>query len=582
MTFFWSNRAARKRRKYEADNANFHDPAYPPSNPVPYTMNYSPNAVYEPPYQQYQPQWHQSSVAPNGTVPHMYSAVTLPTHQAVPPETPYRTVQPQHPWSQPDPAGYAPTSSMSSSSGDELLHRRIDDKLDDIISLIDADAFIGSTRELAITIPSCSSELSEEEVTTDRAVGGHERRPRKQQQQGQQRQPKQVNVFSKLDLYLNSKLPATLPPLRVYIPTYPLLCLAAQYSLNAYHQPQSASERKDYISADSKLGTKAIVVKSVPCDDKKTIVFAIRGTSRLSVRDWGVNLRVDPVSPAGFLDDEGNLCHSGFLKVARAMVRPMASRLRQLLEENPNRSSCSLLITGHSAGGAVASLLYSHMLAATVDSELNALTGCFKRVHCITFGAPPVSLLPLQKPTTADGRLQKCLFHSFMNEGDPVVRAEKAYIKSLVDLLSRPTPQVDQRTTNASTSMSKSPLTKLGAASMSMLDLSLNPTKKKTTKSKNRRHDHQQQSLDPASNLLWWDVPSGMFSNAGRLVVLRVPKGKTEDDVTASVVKDEQLRQVIFGDPLAHSMELYASRIETLAVRAVTGKGGGGGGGVVC
>lgn len=473
----------------------------------------------------------------------MYSAVSLPAHQAVP-ETPYRPVRHQRTWSQPEPAVYSTTS-----SGDDLP-RRIDDKLDDIISLIDADAFIGSTRELAIYIPpSTSSEHSE--IATDRDVSGIAR-PRKQGQ------PKQVNVFSKLDLYLNSKLPATLPPLRVYIPTYPLLCLAAQYSLNAYQQPQSASERKDYISADSKLGTKAIVVKSIPCDDKKTIVFAIRGTSRLSVRDWGVNLRVDPVSPAGFLDDEGNLCHSGFLKVAKAMVRPMASRLRQLLQENPNRSSCSLLITGHSAGGAVASLLYAHMLATTVDSELNALTNCFKRVHCISFGAPPISLLPLQKPTTADGRLQKCLFHSFMNEGDPVVRAEKAYIKNLVDLLSRPVPQI-QRNTDTS------PLTKLGA-SMSMLDLSLGGKKTKPKK----RPD---QNVDPSSKL-WWDVPAGMFSNAGRLVVLRVPKGKTENDVTASIVKDEQLRQVIFGDPLSHSMELYASRIETLAVRAVTGKGG--------
>ncbi|KIW15611.1 hypothetical protein PV08_05659 [Exophiala spinifera] len=539
MPFFSSNRTARKRRKYHIDNTSGHDPVYQ-STSLPATV-IIPGAVYE----HQQPHWHRPPVPSPAAYPHTYSVVSLPAHQAVT-EPPCRPTQHQRTWSRPEAVVY----SMASAADD--LHRRIDDKLDDVISLIDADAFIGSTRELAISIPPSTSSGSSE-PSTDRDLSGHAR-PRKHGQ------PKHVNVFSKLDLYLNSKLPTTLPPLRVYIPTYPLLCLAAQYSLNAYNQPQSASERKDYISADSKLGTKAIVVKSIPCDDKKTIVFAIRGTSRLSVRDWGVNLRVDPVSPVGFLDDEGNLCHSGFLKVAMAMVRPMASRLRQLLEENPNRSSCSLLITGHSAGGAVASLLYTHMLAATVDSELNALTNCFKRVHCVTFGAPPISLLPLQKPTTADGRLQKCLFHSFMNEGDPVVRAEKAYIKSLVDLLSRPVPEI-QRNTNTS------PLTKLGA-SMSMLDLSLGP-KKKTKPQK--RVDGQ--VADPSSKL-WWDVPAGMFSNAGRLVVLRVPRGKTENDITASIVKDEQLRQVIFGDPLAHSMELYASRIETLAVRAVTGKAG--------
>ena len=58
------------------------------------------------------------------------------------------------------------------------------------------------------------------------------------------------------------------------------------------------------------------------------------------------------------------------------MIKPVAARLRSLLEENPSRSTCSLLMTGHSAGGAVASLLYSHMLAEDVGSELNVMTGC--------------------------------------------------------------------------------------------------------------------------------------------------------------------------------------------------------------
>ncbi|KAL8823927.1 MAG: hypothetical protein Q9191_005433, partial [Dirinaria sp. TL-2023a] len=123
-------------------------------------------------------------------------------------------------------------------------------------------------------------------------------------------------------------------------------------------------------------------------------------------------------------DDPGNLCHSGFLTVARRMLPLVSSRLRQLLEENPSRSTSSLLITGHSAGGAVASLLYAHMHSTSISSELTLLTNCFKRIHCLTFGAPPVSLLPLTKPTTE--RVRKSLFLSFINEGDPVPRADKA------------------------------------------------------------------------------------------------------------------------------------------------------------
>jgi hypothetical protein len=443
------------------------------------------------------------------------------------------------------------------------MRDKIDNKLSDVISMMDEDEFSGLERELMIPTEE-EPVLPEYSETRDisRALSP---KPQKRQKQ------KEVNVFSKLDLYMNSRLPASLPPFRVYMPTWPLLCLAAQYSNNAYAVPTSAVERKDFVSASGRLGTKAMVIKSIPCDDKKTIVFAIRGTSVFSIRDWGVNLHTQPVSPAGFLDDEGNLCHNGFLRVARAMIKPIAARLRSLLEEDPSRSSCSLLITGHSAGGAVAALLYAHMLSQNVQSELNILTGCFKRVHCVTFGAPPVTLLPLQKPETADGRLRKCLFHSFINEGDPVVRAEKAYIRSLVDLLSRPVPNLPNTSNGSKNTIGA--LASLGA-SMSRLDLSLGPTCN-TKQSKPPTKSKQPLPL----RKLWWEVPTSTLSNAGRLVVLRLPDGPTgapakENEVTASLVKDEQLRQIIFGDPLAHSMVLYAGRIESLAVRAVTGKGG--------
>jgi Lipase (class 3) len=444
------------------------------------------------------------------------------------------------------------------------MYDAVADKFSDVISLIDEDAFGGNEKDLIITVPQ-----SPEQTYAQPLRGGEAERalfpnrpPKKITSQ-----EKPVNVFSKLDYYLNSNLPVSLPPLRVYMPTYPLLCLAAQYSMSAYLSPQSSKEKKDYVSADGRLGTKAMVIKSVPCDDKKTVVFAIRGTSMLSIRDWGVNLDTDPVSPTGFLDDSGNLCHAGFLKVARAMVRPIAARLRALLEENPNRTGCSLLITGHSAGGAVASLLYAHMLSRTVRSELRTLTDCFKRVHCVTFGAPPVSLLPLQKSDGADHRLRKCLFHSIMNEGDPVVRANKAYVRSLIDLLSAPTPSaaaLNPQKLNTSTSFAA-----LGA-SMSRLDLTLKP--QKTGQSATMPNTKAKRSNAPVQKL-WWDVPPAALSNAGRLVVLRVPKGKKESEsVTACVVTDEQLRQVIFGDPLMHQMEVYQRRVEALAFRAVTGR----------
>ncbi|EXJ89197.1 hypothetical protein A1O3_02263 [Capronia epimyces CBS 606.96] len=567
MPLFFSE--ASKRQK-NGDRTGGTAPVFIASSPLPYPLS-TPTAVY----QQQPPLWPQPQGHYVGPVPQPYggSTVSLPPNCNGQVDCSTASLQPQHTWPQ--------SQTIHAHSGPPRLagyglQEKIGDKLGDVISLIDEEAFSGSSEELAITLQESGSGddggIYSAAQQSRRALVRQEKAQPPPKPAGQE---KEVNVFSKVDLYMNSRLPASLPPLRVYMPTYPLLCLAAQCSASAYYSPRSTAERKDFVSADSRLGTKAMVIKSIPCDDKKTIVFAIRGTSMLSIRDWGVNLSTEPVSPAGFLDDAGNLCHSGFLKVAKAMVRPIAARLRHLLEENPNRTSCSLLITGHSAGGAVASLLYAHMLAETVESELNVLTGCFKRVHCIAFGAPPVSLLALQKPDSADGRLRKCLFHSFINEGDPVVRAERAYVKSLVDLLARPIPSFPANKTKTDTKAkieaittcpSTAPLNMLGA-SISRLDLSLNPTKKPKAK-----QPKSKPSLP--TRKLWWEVPPATLSNAGRLIVLRVPDGGKESDVTASIVKDEQLRQVIFGDPLAHAMDLYARRIEALAVRAVTGRNG--------
>lgn len=151
------------------------------------------------------------------------------------------------------------------------------------------------------------------------------------------------------------------------------------------------------------------------------------------------------------------------------------------------------------------------------------------------------------------------MFHSFINEGDPVVRAEPAYVRSLVDLLAAPAPPGG----SGLPSQALKPMASLGmlGASMSRLDLSLKPSKSK-------------QNLKQAYNQkLWWDVPPATLSNAGRLVVLRVAKGKPEGEgIGAYIASDEDLRKVIFGDPIMHQMSVYRRRVEALAFRAVTGK----------
>ncbi|CAG8108769.1 unnamed protein product [Penicillium nalgiovense] len=393
--------------------------------------------------------------------------------------------------------------------------------LDQVITSIDLGSFCGRENELiaACTIPFQSDE----------------RRDRRSQRKEKKKPTGSVDYFSKVYLYANSRLPPHLTPLKFYPPTYPLLQLAAKYSRRVYDKP-SGHERHSYVNSDWLHGTKAMVVKSLPIDDMNTIVFAIRGTQ--SFLDWAVNVHTAPTPPTGFLDDPSNCCHSGFLSVARKMVAPVAARLRNLLEEDPSRMSYSLVFTGHSAGGAVASLLYLHLLSESpvVESELTHLRGCFKHVHCVTFGAPPISLHPLQPSPTA--RASKSIFFAFINEGDPVSRADKGYFLSLLDLYVSPAPG-------------------------SLLAL----------------YDRKKKSAP-----IYWRTPSSDLSLAGRLVLLRprdqwsgrpvftmppVPGGPPalppRENVDACGITDPELRGVVFGDPVMHFMDLYSRRIDDLA-----------------
>lgn len=269
------------------------------------------------------------------------------------------------------------------------------------------------------------------------------------------------------------------------------------------------------------------------------------------------------------------------------MIKPVASHLRHLLEEDPGRSKCSLLITGHSAGGAVAALLYSHMLSTSqgASSELRNLANRFKRIHCVSFGAPPISLLPLKKPDNPE--LRKSIFMSFVNEGDPVARADKAYIRSLLDLYSSPapgqtclgsvTPQMLQPlVNNLQTKKSRSNLKDKKSSST----LNINKTRPSPKPSKSAPASTEAPFLLPI-----WPIPEATLSNAGRVVLLRsVERYETrpnrkkqvqermDEGVIAQTVTDELLRGVVWGDPVCHMMALYARRIEILATNAVMGR----------
>ncbi|OBT95976.1 hypothetical protein VE01_06739 [Pseudogymnoascus verrucosus] len=447
----------------------------------------------------------------------------------------------------------------------------ISSRFDSVLTLMDSDKFGRDEHEL---VELNVTEQGQEPVpaTRDRALTTSRKtsntRADDRGPQGIGKAISTTDVFTKWKLYSNSMVAESLTPVKFYTSTLPLLCIAAQYSDRVYHTPKG-QERHEHIPPNVRLGTKAMVIKSVPVDAQDVIVFAIRGSARFM--DWAVNMNQTPASPSGFLDDAGNLCHAGFLDVARNMIKPVAARLRHLLQEDPSRSRCSLLITGHSAGGAIAALLYSHMLSSSrgADSELRALAGFFKRIHCITFGSPPISLLPLQKPQTPE--LRKSLFLSFINEGDPVSRASIAYVRSLLDLYLTPAPMVaSSRSRSEQKPMPKSILKNSKAASSSTLAVNdyRPPLPSRSTS-----------APDGASPI--WRVPNATLSNGGKLILLRAVPRKLDyksrqsgggDVIQARLVSDEQLRSVVFGEMVAHSMSTYLRRINILATNAITNR----------
>ncbi|EEH42422.1 uncharacterized protein PADG_07242 [Paracoccidioides brasiliensis Pb18] len=447
-----------------------------------------------------------------------------------------------------------------SSSGSADLSDILSGKLNEVITSIDGQEFSGMERDLRVQYSQTQPSLrgGESSLSSGGARPFHARKRRTSP-------PSSINYFSKVYHYANSRLPDCLTPLRLYIPTYPLLCLAARFSQRAYSKPTGA-ERETRVEADWHLGTKAMVIKSELVDNMNVIVFAVRGTH--TFRDWATNVKSDPTAPDNFLDDYSNLCHAGFLSVARRMVKPVAARLQQILDENPSRISCSLVITGHSAGGAIASLLYMHMLSETVKTDLVRMRDYFKRVHCITFGAPPVSLWPLQKPTgPGRERFQKWLFFSFVNEGDPVPRADKAYVCSLVDLYVSPAPPLPSLSSSAGGNTTRQST----STSLQQKFHLFGGGKKRDNNAK--RKDHH---LIPT---VVWKTPPALLYVAGNVILLRGPhreqqehRAHGKDHAEAFLMKNDDLQNVVFGDPMMHVMELYERRIEILATNAVTAR----------
>lgn len=212
---------------------------------------------------------------------------------------------------------------------------------------------------------------------------------------------------------------------------------------------------------------------------------------------------------------------------------------------------------------------------AGVHSDLKAVAEHFKRCHCITFGAPPVSLLPLQRPEPRRGekRVAKSLFLSFVNEGDPVARADVAVVKSLVRLYASPAPApVTEQDGGRMPVWNVPPGTLSCVGRLVLLRSGLGQVDEgdggKKTKKKNKKLGLLKSGKTGVKTGSRVDLARG--SVGGGLS----GKSQVEGNVTASVIADADLRGVVFGDLMMHMMKVYERRIDALAHQAVTGDRG--------
>ncbi|QGI59856.1 hypothetical protein CEK27_003827 [Fusarium fujikuroi] len=161
-------------------------------------------------------------------------------------------------------------------------------------------------------------------------------------------------------------------------------------------------------------------------EDTNTLFVSIRGTSCKT--DHLVNFnkkQKDAGSVFAFPGTNEQIhAHSGFLACAATLLPWLTEEITR--QVTADKSLKDVVFTGHSAGGAVAAMVFLHFVCHCPSELSNA------KFSLVTFGAPPITSKNVTELTQALPQTRH--IYAVVNEHDLVPRVDQGYITSIIML----------------------------------------------------------------------------------------------------------------------------------------------------
>ena len=194
----------------------------------------------------------------------------------------------------------------------------------------------------------------------------------------------------------------------------------ANLSYNIYQSEEKRDKNSLYFSITQKINNIAVDLQFSVYKKDKQIIIVFKGSQELT--DWSTNSKI---TKQKFLDDEVHV-HAGFgsslelfLTTVKSSERELDGiKIKDLYKELLKKDSeYTLLITGHSLGGAIATLFSAYLKHCHMPKE---------QMVCYTFGAPPVAWLDFYS------KYKDLNLHRITNQFDPVPKINRVVtLKSL-------------------------------------------------------------------------------------------------------------------------------------------------------